>query len=541
MNTPAQTPPLQPPHRATAASEPSPVVAAAAAPLRYSAPQTSRSSSRSGESSGGRGLRRAHAVLTVLLTAIVLLAPLPVGSNRGAAWMLWAMILFAAGGVGVIAMTLISRDKPLRMWRFLPLVVPVLAAIGWGLLQALPLAGYLPHFLRALPASGTDAPSTLSLAPQATLIACLRMFSSVVFFLLMIEVSGRLERARAIGWTIYGGVVLHAIWGIIALKFLGDVYFWGTKSDYVGSATGTFVNRNSYATFLGMGAVLGMAMIMELARRPRMRHPDGVRLTSPESLTLATLWVSLSLVVITIFATQSRMGLAVSTVGMLMVWLLSPRAEGLVPAAVRPRRRKKALSPWMRRAGIGVAVILAFVIALFTIGDATLNRALFVENSSDTRLSLYVQVLEMIAQRPLTGYGLDAFPAAYELFHSPPVASTVFWDYTHSSYLMLWVELGLIFGTLPILAGARVLWRLARLLHRRKHDVALPIAALAAFVLAALHSLVDFSLEMQANIFLLLALLALGISRREPRRELPFSDPATRAPTPQPPGTGTPE
>ncbi|MGO4855108.1 O-antigen ligase family protein [Phaeovulum sp. W22_SRMD_FR3] len=472
-------------------------------------------------------MRRAHGILAVLLTAIVLLAPLPVGSNRAAAWMLWAMILFGAGGIALIAMTWLSGDKPLRMWRFLPLVTPVLVVLGWGLFQILPIAAYLPGFLQAQPLRGVLDPATLSLAPRSTLIALLRIFSSVVFFMLMLEVSGRLERARAIGWALYFGVVIHALWGIVALKFMGDTYFWGTKSAYIGSATGTFINRNSYATFLGMGAVLGMALIMELARRPRMRHPDGVRLTSPESLTLATLWVSLALVLITVFSTQSRMGLAVCMLGMFLVWFLSPRAESLPQAASRPKRRKPLAGNGLRRLGIGAGIVALFIIALFTIGEATLNRALFVEAAAEYRLSLYAQVLQMIAQRPLTGFGLDAFPAAYELYHQAPVSSAVFWDYTHSSYLMLWVELGLVFGTLPMIAGARILWRLARLLRRRKHDVALPIAAFAGFVLAALHSLVDFSLEMQANIFLLLAMLALGISRRDvPQRRINSEDAA---------------
>jgi hypothetical protein len=42
----------------------------------------------------------------------------------------------------------------------------------------------------------------------------------------------------------------------------------------------------------------------------------------------------------------------------------------------------------------------------------------------------------------------------------------------------------------------------------------MPAAALGALVLGALHSTMDFSLEMPANMFLFLAILGLGVAHR---------------------------
>jgi hypothetical protein len=56
-----------------------------------------------------------------------------------------------------------------------------------------------------------------------------------------------------------------------------------------------------------------------------------------------------------------------------------------------------------------------------------------------------------------------------------------------------------------------------RLYLRRPADWAAPAAAVAATIVAAVHSLVDFSLEMQANTLFLLAILAIALAR--PQRQ----------------------
>lgn len=85
------------------------------------------------------------------------------------------------------------------------------------------------------------------------------------------------------------------------------------------------------------------------------------------------------------------------------------------------------------------------------------------------------------------------------------------WEKAHSNYLSLWAEAGLVAGSLPLLAGLIAAAALARHALSRRPGHALAIAGLGALALAALHSTVDFSLEIQANLFLLAALVALGL------------------------------
>jgi O-antigen ligase len=74
-----------------------------------------------------------------------------------------------------------------------------------------------------------------------------------------------------------------------------------------------------------------------------------------------------------------------------------------------------------------------------------------------TRLQLYQQVFTMIKARPLTGFGFDSFPPAFEMFHKTPVTAGFVWDKAHSTYLTLWAEAGLLFGSFAPLAGGLAL------------------------------------------------------------------------------------
>lgn len=447
-------------------------------------------------------MRSTNRLIGVLLVGIVLLAPLPVGSNRPTAWMLWSTVLYAAAAFYLLRATYTGSLNRMNARRFAALLLPPVLLFAYAALQLLPIAGWLPEALLRLPPTGAPAPDTISLAPGAGRIGLLRMTASFLFFVLMLEVSGRLERARAIATALFVGITLYAIWGIVALKVLGDVHFWGPKEFYRAVATGPFVNRNSFATFLGMGAVLGLAMIIERSRNPRQRRSKGDYATSPESVTLALMWSGLGLILLCLVATQSRMGLFATILALIAVVMVSPR-KPIASASARPRR------VWWIALGLALLVGLALYAS-----SGVIERGLFVLQNANIRAEIYRQTLAMLADRPWTGFGLDSFALAFEMYHKPALPTHLVWELPHSSYLTLWSDFGVIFGSLLLVSAVAAAVYLVRLLAGRHHDVALPVTALAVLALNAVHSLVDFSLEMQANLFVFLAILALGISRR---------------------------
>lgn len=443
--------------------------------------------------------KRLNNVTAIALTILVLAAPIPIASNRPVFWMFWAAVLGILAVVYLVAGGIIDSQRPLRSRRYAWLLVTAAMVPAFAVVQILPIADLLPGALRALPETGANMPQSISIFPDGALVGCIRTISYIVFFMLMIEVSARASRAAWIGWILFFGVAAHAVWAMISLNMLGDNYFWGEKLSYRGSATGTFINRNSFATFLGMGLMLGLALLLD--RRNRLQKSRRARrgLLSAEALDGAVLWFLTIFITITLLATQSRMGVFATFVGgvtciVLMAWKTTAKT-------VRG-------SIWgLLIAGAGL------VILLLLFGRGLIERSIFTEVDGGTRIELYRQVVGMILQRPLTGYGLDAFPLAFEMFHRPPLLSEGIWDYAHSTYLALWAELGLVFGSIPLIIGLAIAAHLLSIVRNRPTDYALSVAAFAALLLAATHSLVDFSLEMQANVFLLLALIALGIAR----------------------------
>ncbi|WP_372841071.1 O-antigen ligase family protein [Phaeovulum sp.] len=448
--------------------------------------------------------RRWNRFLAVAVVLIVVLSPLPAASNRGASWMLWSLAIGMIATLYFTALALQSQPRPLRAAAYLPAFLPLAAFFAYAVFQTLPIAAHLPGFLTALPVERVPAelgitPVHLSLAPNATLVGLARMIGSAMFLLLVIETAGRLSRARVIAWSLFFSVLVYAMWVMIAPRFQSDSSFLGEAAASIGTPSGPFINLNSFATYLGMGAILGLALALEPSQARKM-HP--ARLSSPKTVAQLALWVAIGVILVAIVNTQSRMGLFATLVGMAVVWLLS--------AARREHAGHRSPS-WLG----ALAVLALFLAILLSQGEGLIERAFALQKDAAVRAELYGQVISMILTRPLTGFGLDSFALSFELFHAPPLTAAFAWDMAHSSYLALWSEMGLIFGSIPMLLGAMIVWRLLRLLRHRTHDKALPAAALAILAQVAVHSLVDFSLEIQANVFFLLTVLGLALARRE--------------------------
>lgn len=446
-----------------------------------------------------RRRNRPNDTLAIILVLLVGAAPLLLGGNRPILWLAgsaliglialsYAVLLLASGGV--------LRVQPRQM----PLEAALVAVLSvFLLLQALPLAnfGFDPGF-RTVDGSPLWAPA-FSLAPGETLLMLVRTLGYALFFVLALQVAANRRRARLILVALTLVVSFQALVGLLALGF-GDTMLGLPKTAYFGSATGGFVNRNSFADFMALGLVAGVAALIGVLAAdendspglPDFAHP------LPALLILCLLTMGAAL-----FASHSRMG-SVSALAGIAVTL----GLGL---GKPPTARNRALL------AIAGACLLAFPLILF--GGGLIERLGGVEAAGDVRASLYAQVAGMIASRPFSGYGGGSFALAFSLFHAPPVSTDVVWDKAHSTYLGLWADLGIVFGSLPPVVFALIGCRVWRGRARAQREAA---AALGALCAMALHATVDFGMEMTANVYLLLALLAIGCAgsfRRQQRGE----------------------
>jgi O-antigen ligase len=113
----------------------------------------------------------------------------------------------------------------------------------------------------------------------------------------------------------------------------------------------------------------------------------------------------------------------------------------------------------------------------------------------------------LIAERPLLGHGYGAYFSAFprladQRFH-------VFYDHAHNGYLEKAVELGLP-ATVALYAAVALAASVCLGYRGRIGPEPLPLTAAAGTVAAALHSLVDFSIQIPAVAATYAVILGLG-------------------------------
>lgn len=436
-----------------------------------------------------------HNHLGWMLVFILAVIPVFLGGNRPMAWAL-AAVLTAATGLFYSLRLLVIDARP----RAGPGDIPILTALywlmaAWMVVQILPLGltvAFPPEFPEAL------RPATISLTPSETLFALLRWLTSGLVFFFALVISRHGPRMLTLLKAITFVVALHAGYGLLALVEFGDTLLFVEKWAYRGSATGTFVNRNSFATFLSVGAVTALSLTLRAASEQRVTHyPARLSdfLTVRRGVFLPG--AALLLILATLVATSSRMGFFAGLCGLAVVLGLH---------AFRQRSAPRV------QLGLGLAVV-AVVVMAGLYGGQLFDRLGTTEASAGIRLALYRQVWDMVTMRPLTGYGGGSFALAFPLFHAAPVSFDLVWDKAHSTYLGLWADYGLIFGSIPLLIFIGVTWRIVATIRRSGPADPMMVAALGALATVAIHSLVDFSMEIQGVTLLVVALLGSATAR----------------------------
>jgi O-antigen ligase len=439
-----------------------------------------------------------HAMWALSLLLITL--PLILGGNRPMAWTLYALLLSLLA-VYYFSMLLWNGIDPRITVSDLKFPTALLVVFcGYIVLQTLPLASVLPASMLYLP-EGVLPPETISISPQDTLLGFARWINIALTGYLALQIAANSIRAARFLRILFWIAAAHAIYGLLLRYQFGDTILFTQKWAYIGFATGGFVNRNSFATFLAIGAVIGIVRLYDIFRQRPNDNGQGLfmLLNVREGLLLPLLgWL---MILIAIVATSSRMGLFASFAGMAV-------AVGLFHA----RQSERTTGPLGTVAALGLLIAGATTIA-YLYGTSLMERFQTVDQSTEVRMQLYDQIWGMVMARPWTGFGGGTFEYAYPLFHQSPVNFDLVWDRAHSSYLALWSEYGLLFGTLPMLLILYFFALLAGTYLKSTKADAFIIAAIGATVAVAIHSSVDFSLEMHGVTLFYVALLAGAVGK----------------------------
>ena len=352
-------------------------------------------------------------------------------------------------------------------------------------------------------ALGVDLPGSISVNRDATVVALLRFVTCGLVFWLALQLCRQAARARRLARAIAIIAGLYATYGILGFFLFPHMILWFDKLDYVDSVTSSFINRNSYATYAGLGlmATLAVAASLYLHRGGLQTAGLGRKMAHFIALTIGSggLWISCAFIVaVALILTGSRGGFF-ATLGGLLTFLLL--------AGVRGRNNAVSL-------GFGLLMVgLAIGAAFFNFGDFLADRLTTNGLASDDRLAVYSLTWLSIADAPLLGFGDGTFQEIFPMYRDNTIDFINSWDKAHNSYLELLQGLGVPVALLLLAAIVLLFGRCVLAALTRRHSVTAPLAASAATVIVGLHAFVDFSMQIQAVALTWVALLGAGTAQ----------------------------
>ena len=445
------------------------------------------------ETSGGVGQRYLEAFFYLNLVFVLLsfgaVYPLPL-----------AVSVILACFTCLSALVLKSEPPKTRIVFHLSLWLGILF-IGCIVLQTvtLPNALFANAAWKTLAPWGFEAKPVISVAPTETLVSTLSVALPILVFLSGLLIFDTDERAQQAFHRMAAAGGIIALLAIAQFALLPKTLLFSTKDAFRDSLTGTFVNRNTAATFFGL-----VSLMLFPAAAKAWREVDRSRLTHWVSGLVALRDIRgfhsfmiaaglFSLSIIALFLTKSRAGAASTFVAFVVFIVLSSYfRETQATSGMRIyRRRRTWFSTPLGRISTTLAIGL-FVLGL--LGRRTILRA-EVGGTDDARFCFFDGVLSAAGLNTETGSGFGAFKFTFTPFRDPSCGLVGIWDKAHNIYLEAFAGLGMVF--IPIaLAGLAILvatyWIGIR--DRRKLR-SFPILGAAGLCLVALHGIFDFSLE----------------------------------------------
>lgn len=424
------------------------------------------------------------------LLVVVVAAPLPFGSVDGWSWALLATIIGVLLAVWS-GLVLVGRQVPAFGLRALwPVLLLFTAAVLWAWLQAgrgwLPVPWQHPLWELAGGALGWDLQGAVSLDPYETGGAIIRLLTYGGIFWLAFQFGQRNVRARqGLMWVSYAGMA-YAFYGLI-MYFLGlDLILFFQKTAYLDDLTSTFVNRNSYATYAGLGLIctsgLIMVMITQAVSSSRPAGAEGllrvIETVAEKGWPLVVGWLAQLLA---LFLSHSRGGLLATLLG-LVTFLIAA-------ASTRAVDRRLALTV----GAVGAVLLAGF---LLINGEAVVKRLLTTSFEEEDRPLVYERVSEAIHDAGALGTGYGTFEEVFRFYRTPDIEGT--FAKAHNVYLENLLELGVpaALALFAAVGGLAVLCVIG--IRRRRQNAVYPCVGLGATVLVGVHAIVDFSLQIPA-------------------------------------------
>ena len=428
--------------------------------------------------------------------ALLVWAPIPLGSNRFWSWALLAGCVFLLALWWLGSFIRGNSTVPPILRQAWPMLACALLWLGYVWFQLIPLPIQLLQLISPETARWYQAaaPESISMAPLtldhfATLEAACKSTAYIAFFTLSLILLDNRDRIRFAAYALIVSGVLQALYGTLMIRF----------EDSEVTAAGTFVNRNHYAAYLVMCLSAGIGVLIAnlsgTSNRSWGRFFRNLSrwIISPKM----ALRLGLVVMVIALVLTRSRMGnisffislLATGTIGL----LLSKHATKSMVVLL-----------------VSLIAIDVFIVGSYFGTQRLVERIAQTTAATEDRPDVALYVISMWKDYPVFGSGLGSFPVVFPRYAGERIAMA--YTHAHNDYLEFAAQIGLL-GLAPL--GLMVLMSFAAALRAQyvRHDPlmrGLSFASTMGILALMIHSAVDFNLQIPANALTFMLLLALA-------------------------------
>lgn len=447
------------------------------------------------------------------LALVVILAPLPLGSNRDWSWNPVAVVV---GGL-LVAQALVALLGDVDLYRaFRALQVPALLVVVVVVWAGVQISGWSPlsweNPIRAASAPFLPMASHLvAIEREEVVTGLIRLLTYVGVFVLAAGLTSDSRDARRLYAVVVCSAVAYTLYSMVAEVANRMSVNTGIRLPvaFEDSFSGPFINRNNYATYAAIAALAAATLATSSVRRGRYASDEESlgerwRRRIAASTGAGGLWLVATIVlVLGVLLSGSRAGWASLAIGLVVMIALQARG-------------------WSRwSAGVAIVLALAAVALLVPGGNTLLIRAaLLVEQGEANREQLSSITVGAIALRPMLGWGMNSFRSLYSLFQ-PTTLSSPF-DKAHNTYLELAFDLGVPVAAALVLAVVWIGVRCLSGLSERRQDRELTALGVGASITVGIHALFDFSLQIPGVTIVFAALLGAAWAQSWSSRRIYF-------------------
>lgn len=437
----------------------------------------------------GLGDRAGFALFLAALT----LCPIPDGSIE----LIWIVIwgVLASASVLLLSYRTVSRAAALVIFAC-GLVAAAFVLVA--LLQSQAAGPFsLPVWREAGRLLGTDLPALATAVRDAPLLAVGGPLLAALLFIAGVVISDDARRVELICRVLIAMACLTGLIGFIALLFGIDAL---RPTQAPGALTTFFLNKNTTSTYLGSAFLLCLVLLLERLR-VALRMSGG-HLRSIEALAPGR--------------GDRRVLIGLAFAALLLAFLIPMARSRSSFALVLVLSALAALVLFWGRAHawriLAPVVLIMFAAAYGLAGQGIRLRFARFGLEDSERLEVYRLVLDGIAQHPALGFGLGTFPSVFPSLRNENLLMSGIWNMAHSTPLELALTGGIPLAAFVALFFGLCLVLLVRGIIRRPHDPYI-LGALLVGVLGALHSTVDFTLQIPGYLMIYAGVTGIGVGR----------------------------